>query len=70
VHRLVTGTPERLSLHVLAALCDIFESDPAALIETSAQNAGARLAVGSDTPAAPAAPEHLRPVAARILPEP
>ena len=24
VHRLVSGTPERLSLPVLAALCDIF----------------------------------------------
>ena len=32
VHRLVTGTPERLSLPVLAALCDIFETDPAELI--------------------------------------
>ncbi|MGW7605645.1 helix-turn-helix domain-containing protein, partial [Streptomyces antimycoticus] len=28
VHRLVTGTPERLSLPVLAALCDIFECTP------------------------------------------
>jgi hypothetical protein len=25
VHRLVTGTPERLSLPLLAALCDIFQ---------------------------------------------
>lgn len=31
VHRLVTGTPERLSLSVLAALCDIFERTPAEL---------------------------------------
>ena len=29
VHRLVTGTPERLSLPVLAALCDIFDVTPA-----------------------------------------
>ncbi len=28
VHRLVTGTPERLSLPVLAALCDIFDVHP------------------------------------------
>lgn len=34
VHRLVTGMPERLSLHVLAALCDIFDTDPAELIRT------------------------------------
>ena len=69
VHRLVTGTPERLSLQVLAALCDVFECDATGLIETRAQNAGVRLAVGSDTPGAAPAPTHLRPVAARILPE-
>ena len=32
IHRLVTGTPERLSLPVLAALCDILEVTPAELI--------------------------------------
>ena len=36
VWRLVTGTPERLSLPVLAALCDIFEADPGQLIATTA----------------------------------
>jgi len=40
VHRLVTGTPERLSLPVLAALCDIFEATPAELIVTAADNVG------------------------------
>ena len=39
VHRLATGTPERLSLPVLAALCDIFNCTPAELIATKAQNA-------------------------------
>ena len=39
VHRLVTGTPERLSLAVLAALCDILEVTPAELIVTTADNA-------------------------------
>jgi DNA-binding Xre family transcriptional regulator len=39
VHRLVTGTPERLSLPVLAALCDIFEVTPADLVRTAAENA-------------------------------
>jgi DNA-binding Xre family transcriptional regulator len=36
VYRLVAGTPERLSLITLAALCDIFECTPNDLIETSA----------------------------------
>jgi DNA-binding Xre family transcriptional regulator len=34
VHRLATGTPERLSLPVLAALCDILEVTPSELIAT------------------------------------
>lgn len=33
-HRMVTGKPERLSLLVLAALCDIFETNPAEMITT------------------------------------
>lgn len=33
VYRLVTGTPERLSLHVLAALCDALECEPGDMIE-------------------------------------
>ena len=36
VYRLATGTPERLSLATLAALCDIFDCTPADLIETCA----------------------------------
>ena len=38
VHRLVTGTPERLSLLVLAALCDLLDVTPNDLIETHAGN--------------------------------
>lgn len=38
VHRLVTGTPERLSLLVLAALCDVLDVTPNDLIETHAKN--------------------------------
>jgi DNA-binding Xre family transcriptional regulator len=44
VHRLVTGVPERLSLPVLAALCDILEVSPADLIVTDASNAAPRAA--------------------------
>ncbi len=39
VHRLVTGTPERLSCPVLAALCDALDVTPADLIVTEAANA-------------------------------
>jgi DNA-binding Xre family transcriptional regulator len=42
VHRLASGTPERLSLPVLAALCDIFSCTPADLIATRAQDAPTR----------------------------
>ena len=36
VYRFVAGTPERLSLMTLAALCDIFACTPDDLIETTA----------------------------------
>lgn len=36
--RLVTHPPTRLSLPILAALCDIFDCTPADLIQTSAAN--------------------------------
>jgi hypothetical protein len=50
VHRLVSGTPERLSLPVLAALCDIFDTTPAVLIVTSATSlAPRRLAASGET---------------------
>jgi DNA-binding Xre family transcriptional regulator len=68
VHRLVTGTPERLSLQVLAALCDIFEVTPADLVPVDAQNAGVRKTADGDVPAPPP-PAHLRPKRARITPE-
>ena len=42
VWRLVTQIPERLSLPVLAALCDIFDVTPAQLIATRAENVPAR----------------------------
>jgi len=41
-HRLVTGRPERLSLHTLAALCDIFDCTPADLIHTTATTGTAK----------------------------
>lgn len=46
VWRLVTQTPERLSLPVLAALCDIFDCQPGQLIATRAQDVTVRRAAG------------------------
>jgi DNA-binding Xre family transcriptional regulator len=69
VHRLVSGTPERLSLQVLAALCDILSCTPADLVSTTAENSGVRKTATGDLPAPPAeAAQKLRPRPARILP--
>ncbi len=42
VYRLVTGTPERLNMQVLAALCDILDVTPADLISTDAHDGAQR----------------------------
>ena len=68
VHRLVTGTPERLSLPVLAALCDILDVTPADLIATSAENAAARQAASGGGPAAAGPGGIIRPRRARLRP--
>lgn len=67
VHRLVSGTPERLSLQVLSALCDILECTPADLVTTTAENAGVRKTAVGDMPVPAAATAKLRPRPARIL---
>jgi DNA-binding Xre family transcriptional regulator len=72
VHRLVTGTPERLSLAVLAALCDIFDVSADDLIVTTAVDAAGRRAAASGATApqaAPAGDRARRPTRARIRPE-
>ena len=66
VHRLVTGTPERLSLPVLAALCDIFECTAADLIATKAENTTIRKVATGDAVVDLSA---VRPKRARIRPE-
>jgi DNA-binding Xre family transcriptional regulator len=73
VYRLVVGTPERLSLRTLAALCDILGCTPADLVEPTVDTqrtsrratGGASAAVAS----APSAPPLGRPVRARIIPD-
>ena len=69
VHRLVTSTPERLSLPILAALCDIFAVDAAELIPTDATNVGVRKVASGDRPAPGRVADlaDLRPVRARIV---
>ena len=48
VHRLVTQAPERLSMPILVALCDIFECSPADLVQVSAETATERKAAGDN----------------------
>jgi DNA-binding Xre family transcriptional regulator len=71
VWRLVTTTPERLNLHVLAALCDLLGCTPADLIEPVAQARQGRTrktATGGGTPPpAPSSERPLRPKRARIV---
>ncbi|MBT2225169.1 helix-turn-helix transcriptional regulator [Nonomuraea sp. NEAU-A123] len=50
VHRLVSGTPERLSLQVMSALCDILSCTPVDLVATTAENAGVRKTATGDLP--------------------
>ncbi|MBT2235782.1 helix-turn-helix transcriptional regulator [Nonomuraea sp. NEAU-A123] len=70
VHRLVSGTPERLSLPVLAALCDIFALTPSDLIVTTAENV-VRPRAASTAEGGPVVDlADLRPTRARIHPEP
>ena len=65
VYRLVTGVPERLSLPVLAALCDILDCGPGDLIEP------VRRPPRKEEPAPAAMPaQRPRPVRARVIPGP
>ncbi len=66
VHRLVTQTPERLSLRTFMALCDALDCELADLLERVAEEQAPRRrrAVGSDV----ADPLPLAPKPARILP--
>lgn len=68
VHRLVTGTPERLSLPLLAALCDILDCQPNDLIEPymAARSTKVRKAAGQRIRGS-GADRSLRPTRARIV---
>lgn len=62
VYRLVTGTPQRLSLVVLAALCDILECSPADLVEPHREGGRARPGPAEPAQAPP------QPTRARVAP--
>lgn len=65
VYRLVVGTPERLSLATLAALCDILSCTPADLIEVVAEPRRLKRVAGDPAPTTP--PRGRRPRPARIV---
>lgn len=64
VYRLVVGTPERLNLATLAALCDILGATPADLIEVVVEARGQKK-VAAAAPVAP--PPGRRPRRARVV---
>ena len=55
VFRLVTQTPQRLSMDTLAALCDILACLPNDLIQVEVTNAAVRKAAGEQTASRPQA---------------
>ena len=69
VYRLVAGTPERLSLRTLAALCDILDCTAADLVEPVLEaRPASRRAVGGQEVVTPASSRPvLRPKRARIV---
>ncbi|MPZ74196.1 MAG: helix-turn-helix domain-containing protein [Nitriliruptorales bacterium] len=69
VYRLVAGTPERLSLQTMAALCDILECAPGDLVEPVVEAKRASRRAAGDR-SATTVPRELRPKRARIVPEP
>jgi DNA-binding Xre family transcriptional regulator len=62
VHRVVTKTPQRINVDLLAALCDIFGCTPNDLLEVRTEQVQAAPAVGDSGPGIGA----LRPVRARV----
>ena len=66
VYRLVTQTPERLSLRTLMALCDILGCTPNDLIEPAAALAAAKKQAAAGGPAAVSSLKGRRPRRAEI----
>jgi DNA-binding Xre family transcriptional regulator len=68
VYRLVTGTPERLNVAMLVALCDILGCTPADLIEPVAEAPKRRAKARGERDPGPA-PADVKPRRARVLRE-
>jgi DNA-binding Xre family transcriptional regulator len=68
VYRLVSGTPERLNLSTLVALCDILGCTPADLIEPVAKTPKRRASAAVERDPRPA-PADLKPMRARVVRE-
>lgn len=66
IYRLVTDKPERLSMKVLVALCDIFDCTPNDLITPEAVASRTSKAVGGSIPEVTELKTELRPERARI----
>lgn len=69
VYRLVNQRPERVSLQVIAALCDIFECTPADLLTTTAADARVRKTGTASAPNVVQLDRTVRPRRANILDE-
>ena len=69
MYRLVTDKPERLSMKVLIALCDILDCTPADLIDPYVESAARRKTAGEAAAAVVELKPDLRPERARILDE-
>lgn len=67
VYRLVAQTPERLSLHTLAALCDIFGCEPNDLVQPFLVEAKNRRRAAGETDNVVELNEPRRPTRARII---
>ena len=67
VYRLVTATPERLNLKVLAALCDILDCQVGDLLEVFVEQATIRKTAGAGKEKSSGL-KSLKPTRARIVP--
>jgi DNA-binding Xre family transcriptional regulator len=68
VYRLVTATPERLNLHVLAALCDILDCTVGDLLEPFEEQRQLRKTATGTSKGGTASLKSLRPTRARLVP--
>jgi DNA-binding Xre family transcriptional regulator len=66
VHRVVTKTPQRINVDLLAALCDILDCTPNDLLEVRQEQIRQAPAVGETGPGAGPGIGDLRPIRARI----